>query len=384
MSNPASTPASVSPPAPNRDRPLAPGPAAARLPIDDTRIREIMELAPPSHLLREFPASERAANTTLQARHAIHRILHGADDRLLVVVGPCSIHDYDAAIDYATRLSAQRRELTADLVIVMRVYFEKPRTTVGWKGLINDPHLDDSYRINEGLRLARRILVEVNELDLPAGTEYLDMITPQYFADMIAWGAIGARTTESQVHRELASGLSCPVGFKNGTNGDVKIAVDAIKAASAPHHFLSVTKGGHSAIVHTAGNEDCHIILRGGNAPNYSAESVEATCTELARAGLAARLMIDCSHANSQKKYERQSDVARDVAAQIAAGDGRICGLMIESHLNAGRQDLVPGQPLRYGVSITDACIGWDATVEALATLAEAVRARRVQQADEA
>ena len=248
-----------------------------------------MELAPPSHLLREFPASERAATTTFEARQAIHRILHGADDRLLVVVGPCSIHDYDAAIDYATRLSAQRRELAADLVIVMRVYFEKPRTTVGWKGLINDPHLDDSYRINEGLRLARRILVEVNELDLPAGTEYLDMITPQYFADMIAWGAIGARTTESQVHRELASGLSCPVGFKNGTNGDVKIAVDAIKAASAPHHFLSVTKGGHSAIVHTAGNEDCHIILRGGKTPNYDADSVEATCKELAGAGLAAQ-----------------------------------------------------------------------------------------------
>ncbi len=246
-----------------------------------------MELAPPSHLLREFPASERAATTTFEARQAIHRVLHGADDRLLVVVGPCSIHDYDAAIDYATRLAAERRELAADLVIVMRVYFEKPRTTVGWKGLINDPHLDDSYRINEGLRLARRILVEVNELELPAGTEYLDMITPQYLADMIAWGAIGARTTESQVHRELASGLSCPVGFKNGTNGDVRIAVDAIKAASAPHHFLSVTKGGHSAIVHTAGNEDCHIILRGGRTPNYDAASVEATCKELAGAGLA-------------------------------------------------------------------------------------------------
>ncbi len=248
--------------------------AAANLPIDDTRIREIMELAPPAHLLREFPASERAATTTYDARQAIHRVLHGADDRLLVVVGPCSIHDYDAAIDYATRLAAQKRELAADLIVVMRVYFEKPRTTVGWKGLINDPHLDDSFRINEGLRLARRILLEVNELDLPAGTEYLDMITPQYIADLIAWGAIGARTTESQVHRQLASGLSCPVGFKNGTNGDVRIAVDAIKAASAPHHFLSVTKGGHSAIVHTAGNEDCHIILRGGKATNYDAASV--------------------------------------------------------------------------------------------------------------
>jgi len=368
----------------HRNHPLAAPNSDARPPIDDTRIREIMELAPPSHLLREFAASERAATTTFGARQAIHRILHGADDRLLVVVGPCSIHDYDAAIDYATRLSAQRRDLAADLVIVMRVYFEKPRTTVGWKGLINDPHLDDSYRINEGLRLARRILVEVNELDLPAGTEYLDMITPQYFADMIAWGAIGARTTESQVHRELASGLSCPVGFKNGTNGDVKIAVDAIKAASAPHHFLSVTKGGHSAIVHTAGNEDCHIILRGGKTPNYGADSVEATCKELAGAGLAARLMIDCSHANSQRRHEQQQDVARDIAGQIAGGDGRIFGVMIESHLNPGRQDLVPGEPLRYGVSITDACIGWDATVDALGTLAEAVRARRVKHADEA
>ena len=265
----------------------------------------------------------------------------------------------------------------------MRVYFEKPRTTVGWKGLINDPHLDDSYRINEGLRLARRILVEVNELDLPAGTEYLDMITPQYFADMIAWGAIGARTTESQVHRELASGLSCPVGFKNGTNGDVRIAVDAIKAASAPHHFLSVTKGGHSAIVHTAGNEDCHIILRGGKVPNYDAASVESTCRELAAAGLAAKLMIDCSHANSQRRHENQADVARDVAAQIAGGDDRIFGVMIESHLNPGRQDLVPGQPLQYGVSITDACIGWDATVELLQTLADAVRMRRLKRADD-
>ena len=368
----------------HRNRAASPSQPAARLPIDDTRIREIMELAPPSHLLREFPASERAATTTYEARQAIHRVLHGADDRLLVVVGPCSIHDYDAAIDYATRLSAERRELVADLVIVMRVYFEKPRTTVGWKGLINDPHLDDSYRINEGLRLARRILVEVNELELPAGTEYLDMITPQYFADMIAWGAIGARTTESQVHRELASGLSCPVGFKNGTNGDVRIAVDAIKAASAPHHFLSVTKGGHSAIVHTAGNEDCHIILRGGRTPNYDAASVEAVCKELATAGLAARLMIDCSHANSQRRHEQQPEVARDVAAQIAAGDERIFGVMIESHLNPGRQDLVPGEPLRYGVSITDACIGWDDTRGALATLAEAVRARRLQRADEA
>ena len=366
----------------HRNRSASPSGPTAKHPIDDTRIREIMELAPPAHLLREFPASERAATTTFDARLAIHRVLHGADDRLLVVVGPCSIHDYDAAIEYATLLSAKKRELAADLVIVMRVYFEKPRTTVGWKGLINDPHLDDSYRINEGLRLARRILVEVNELDLPAGTEYLDMITPQYLADMIAWGAIGARTTESQTHRELASGLSCPVGFKNGTNGDVKIAVDAIKAASAPHHFLSVTKGGHSAIVHTAGNEDCHIILRGGKTPNFAAESVNATCKELSAAGLAAKLMIDCSHANSQKRHERQIDVARDIGSQIAGGDGRIIGLMIESHINPGRQDLVPGKPLQYGVSITDACIGWEATVDVLNTLAEAVRLRRRKDAD--
>jgi 3-deoxy-7-phosphoheptulonate synthase len=353
------------------------------LPIDDTRIREIMELAPPAHLLREFPVSERAAKTTFESRQSIHRVLHGADDRLLVIVGPCSIHDYDAAIDYATRLAALKRDLDDDLILVMRVYFEKPRTTVGWKGLINDPRLDDSFRINEGLRLARRILFEINELELPAGTEYLDMITPQYIADLISWGAIGARTTESQVHRELASGLSCPVGFKNGTNGDVRIGVDAIKAASAPHHFLSVTKGGHSAIVHTAGNEDCHLILRGGKTTNYDAASVESTCRELATAGLAARLMIDCSHANSQKQHERQIDVARDVADQIAGGDARIFGVMIESHINSGRQDLVPGQPLQYGVSITDACIGWDSTVEVLKTLADAVRQRRVRLADE-
>ena len=368
----------------NRNRLAAASHPAAKLPIDDTRIREIMELAPPAHLLREFPASERAAATTFETRQAIHRVLHGADDRLLVVVGPCSIHDYDAAIDYATRLAAAKRELASELIVVMRVYFEKPRSTVGWKGLINDPHLDDSYKINEGLRLARRILVEVNELELPAGTEYLDMITPQYIADLIAWGAIGARTTESQVHRELASGLSCPVGFKNGTDGDVRIAVDAIKAASAPHHFLSVTKGGHSAIVHTAGNEDCHIILRGGKTPNFEAASVEATCRELAGAGLAAKLMVDCSHANSRKSHERQVDVARDVAQQIAGGDERIMGAMLESHLNPGRQDLVPGKDLLYGVSITDACIGWESTVDVLGFLADAVRQRRTKLADSA
>src|SRR5438034_6214396 len=306
--------ATVTVPTTHRSKPTVPSTSGPRLPSDDTSIREIMELAPPAHLLREFPTSDAAARTTYEARAAIHRVLHGAADRLLVVVGPCSIHDYDAAIDYATRLSALSREVADDLIVVMRVYFEKPRTTVGWKGLINDPRLDDSFRINEGLRLARRILLEINELALPAGTEYLDMITPQYIADLIAWGAIGARTTESQVHRQLASGLSCPVGFKNGTDGGVKIAVDAIKAASAPHHFLSVTKGGHSAIVHTAGHEACHIILRGGREPNYDAASVDKVCSELGHAGLAARVMIDCSHANRQKPFERQIQVARHVA----------------------------------------------------------------------
>ena len=309
------------------------------------------------------------------ARQAIHRVLHGADDRLLVVVGPCSIHDYDAAIDYATRLAAVKHELADRLIIVMRVYFEKPRTTVGWKGLINDPRLDDSFRINEGLRLARRILLEINELDLPAGTEYLDMITPQYIADLIAWGAIGARTTESQVHRQLASGLSCPVGFKNGTNGDVKIAVDAIKAASAPHHFLSVTKGGHSAIVHTSGNEDCHIILRGGRgARTTTPRAWTSVCAELAHAGLAAHVMIDCSHANSQKQHDRQVAVARD----IGGADRRRRRAHLRRHDREPPQSRPAGPragpAAAYGVSITDACIGWDATVEVLHGLADAVR----------
>ena len=344
--------------------------------IDDTRVREIMELAPPAHLLREFPASADVVRLTFETRGAIHRVLTGEERRLVVVVGPCSIHDHDAAIEYARKLAGLARELAGELVVVMRVYFEKPRTTVGWKGLINDPRLDDSFRINEGLRLARRILLEVNELGVAAGTEYLDMITPQYIADVIAWGAIGARTTESQVHRQLASGLSCPVGFKNGTDGDIGIAVDAIRAAAAPHHFMGVTKGGHSAIVHTTGNDDCHIILRGGREPNYDAASVSAACAALERAGPPQRVMIDCSHANSGKQHERQLDVLRDVASQVAAGERRIIGVMLESHLTAGRQDLVPGKPLAYGVSITDACIGWDATVEALRELARAAAAR--------
>ena len=313
--------------------------------VDDVRIKEIKELSPPGHLLREFPATEQAATTTYDARAAIHRILHGADDRLLVVVGPCSIHDFDAAMEYAQRLKAERDRLAADLLIVMRVYFEKPRTTVGWKGLINDPRLDGSFKINEGLRLARELLWELNEMGLPCATEFLDMITPQYIADLISWGAIGARTTESQVHRELASGLSCPVGFKNGTDGNIRIAVDAIRAAQAPHHFLSVTKAGHSAIVSTNGNEDCHVILRGGKQPNYDAASVDAACTELGKAGLAARVMVDFSHGNSRKDYKRQMEVSTDVAAQMAAGEERIFGVMVESHLNAGRQDLQPGKP---------------------------------------
>lgn len=355
--------------------------ASVKIHIDDVRIQEIKELIPPAHVLREFPATPHAAEVTYETRQSIHRILFGADDRLLVVIGPCSIHDADAALDYARKLKAEADRLKDDLLIVMRVYFEKPRTTVGWKGLINDPYLDNSFRINEGVRLARKLLWEINELGLPAGTEFLDMITPQYIADLISWGAIGARTTESQVHRELASGLSCPVGFKNGTDGNMKIAVDAIKAAQSPHHFLSVTKAGHSAIVSTRGNEDCHVILRGGKTPNYDAASVEAACTELAASGVPGKVMIDFSHANSRKQHRLQIEVAADVGGQIAAGDDRIFGVMIESHLKEGRQDLVPGKALEYGKSITDACIGWEDSVGVLDVLAEAVRQRRVSRA---
>ncbi len=344
---------------------------------DDLRIRAIKELAPPAHLIREFPCGEKAATVVHDARQAIHRVLHDLDDRLIVVVGPCSIHDVRAAREYAGRLVEQRRRLAADLEIVMRVYFEKPRTTVGWKGLINDPNLDGSFEINRGLRLARELLLDATEMGLPAGCEYLDMITPQYLADLVSWGAIGARTTESQVHRELASGLSCPVGFKNGVDGSVRIAIDAVKAARQPHHFLSVTKGGHSAIVSTSGNEDCHIILRGGRTPNYDAASVASTCQEMAAAGLAQRLMIDASHANSAKRPERQIPVCQDIAGQIGEGERRIVGVMVESHLVAGRQDLVPGKDLVYGQSITDACIGWEDTVPVLDLLATAVRRRR-------
>jgi 3-deoxy-7-phosphoheptulonate synthase len=348
---------------------------------DDLRIREIKELAPPSHAIREFPCTEKASGVVHAARQAIHRVLHGMDDRLVVVVGPCSIHDVRAAKEYAARLLEERRRHAADLELVMRVYFEKPRTTVGWKGLINDPELDGTFEINRGLRIARQLLLDIDELGLPAGCEFLDMITPQYIADLVAWGAIGARTTESQVHRELASGLSCPVGFKNGTDGNVRIAIDAIKAAQQPHHFLSVTKGGHSAIVSTNGNEDCHVILRGGKVPNYDAASVEGACQAIARSGLAQRLMIDASHANASKKPENQVPVCAEIGAQVAAGEERIVGVMIESHLVAGRQDLVAGKPLTYGQSITDGCLGWEDTVRALDGLAAAVRQRRVKGA---
>ena len=348
---------------------------------DDVRIREIKELVPPAHVFREYPLSNRAAQTTYAARQAIHRVLHGADDRLLVVIGPCSIHDYDAAMEYAKKLSREADKYRDDLIVVMRVYFEKPRTTVGWKGLINDPRLDNTFRINEGIRLARRILLEINEMDLPCATEFLDTITPQYTADLIAWGAIGARTTESQVHRELASGLSCPVGFKNGTDGNMRIAVDAIRSANSPHHFLSVTKNGHTAIVSTMGNEDCHVILRGGKEPNFDAPSVEAASAEIAKAGLAARLMVDFSHGNSRKQFKLQMEVSDSVAAQIAAGEERIMGVMVESHLVEGRQDLSPEKPLTYGQSITDACINWEDSLTVLDQLAAAVRARRVAEA---
>ncbi len=344
---------------------------------DDLRIVEIKEVANPLAVLKEHPITEAASRTTFATRRAIHDILHGHDDRLLVVIGPCSIHDVAAAREYATRLEPMVTALEDTLLVVMRVYFEKPRTTVGWKGLINDPDLDGSFHVNKGLRLARRLLLDLNEMGVPAGTEYLDLLTPQYVADLISWGAIGARTTESQVHREMASGLSCPVGFKNGTDGSLGIAVDAIRAASHPHHFLSLTKGGHSAIFSTRGNEDCHVILRGGSEPNYDAESVGQACAALERAGLPSRVMIDFSHGNSRKQPERQLQVAENVADQIAGGDHRIIGAMVESHLLGGRQDAGAGRALVYGQSITDACLGWDDSVGLLETLAAAVGRRR-------
>ena len=349
---------------------------------DDERIKEITVLPPPEHLIRFFPIrGTKVENLITRTRRAIHDIMAGKDDRLLVVIGPCSIHNPEAALEYARKLQAAREKYKDTLEIVMRVYFEKPRTTVGWKGLINDPYLDESYRIDEGLRIARQLLIDINRLGVPAGSEFLDVISPQYIGDLISWGAIGARTTESQVHRELASGLSAPIGFKNGTDGNIRIATDAIQSASRGHHFLSVHKNGQVAIVDTKGNKDCHVILRGGKTPNYDAASVAAACKDLEAAKLPATLMVDCSHANSSKQHERQQDVARDIAAQVAAGSRSIFGLMIESHLVAGAQKFTPGkdQPtaLTYGQSITDACLGWDASLATLEELSAAVSTRR-------
>ncbi len=349
---------------------------------DDERIVDVTPLPPPEHLIRFFPIRGTAVEGLVSGtRQKIRDILHGRDDRLLVVIGPCSIHDPAAALDYARRLLPLREKHADTLEIVMRVYFEKPRTTVGWKGLINDPYLDGSFRIDEGLRIARQLLVDINRLGVPAGSEFLDTISPQYIGDLISWGAIGARTTESQVHRELASGLSAPIGFKNGTDGNIKIATDAIQAAARPHHFLSVHKNGQVSIVETRGNADCHVILRGGKAPNYDAASVAAACADLGAAKLEPRLMVDCSHANSSKQHQRQIDVAQDIAAQMASGSRSIFGVMVESHLVGGAQKFNPGQDkpaaLAYGQSITDACIGWDDSAAVLQTLADAVKAQR-------
>lgn len=351
---------------------------------DNERIRDITVLPPPEHLVRFFPIRGTAVEALItNTRRRIHDIMRAKDDRLLVVIGPCSIHNPTAAVEYASRLKGQREKYAGTLEIVMRVYFEKPRTTVGWKGLINDPYLDETFRIDEGLRMARQLLIEINRLGLPAGSEFLDVISPQYLGDLISWGAIGARTTESQVHRELASGLSAPIGFKNGTDGNIKIATDAIQAAAGGHHFLSVHKNGQVAIVQTYGNKDCHVILRGGKAPNYDAASVALACRDLERAKLPTSLMVDCSHANSNKQFERQLEVARDLAAQIAAGSTSVFGVMLESHLNAGAQKFKPGKDdlskLEYGKSITDACLGWDDSCKAMALLSQAVTARRMR-----
>ncbi len=351
---------------------------------DDQRIKDITVLPPPEHLIRFFPIQNTPVEQLItRTRKTIHQIMHGKDDRLLVVIGPCSIHDPAAAVEYARRLMVEREKYADTLEIVMRVYFEKPRTTVGWKGLINDPYLDESCRIDEGLRIARQLLIEINRLGLPAGSEFLDVISPQYIGDLISWGAIGARTTESQVHRELASGISAPIGFKNGTDGNIKIATDAIQAAAGGHHFLSIHKNGQVAIVQTKGNKDCHVILRGGKAPNYDAASVQAACTELEKSKLPATLMVDCSHANSNKQHERQLDVARDIAGQISAGSHQVFGVMIESHLQGGAQKFTPGKDdvskLEYGKSITDACLNWDDSLACLETLSQAVAARRAR-----
>ncbi|MDR5760139.1 3-deoxy-7-phosphoheptulonate synthase [Caballeronia sp. LZ035] len=348
--------------------------------IDDTRIGAVRPLISPALLLDELPVTPGVQTLVEASRAAIARILHGQDDRLVVVVGPCSIHDHDQAMEYAQRLKTVAEKLRDDLLIVMRVYFEKPRTTVGWKGYINDPRLDGSFRINEGLRRARELLLDISELGLPTATEFLDLLSPQYIADLIAWGAIGARTTESQSHRQLASGLSCPIGFKNGTDGGVQVAADAIVAARASHAFMGMTKMGMAAIFETRGNDDCHVILRGGkNGPNYDAQGVGEACASLAKLGQREQVMIDCSHANSNKSHLRQVDVAQDIARQLEAGERRITGVMIESHLEEGRQDLKPGVPLKHGVSITDACLGWTQSEPVLDLLAEAVRKRRVR-----
>ena len=347
--------------------------------IDDTRIKTVRPLLTPALLEEWLPATEQALALVESSRRAISRVLHGEDDRLVVVVGPCSIHDHAQAMEYARQLKAQADALQDDLLIVMRVYFEKPRTTVGWKGYINDPYRDGSFNVNEGLKLARQLLLEVLELGLPTGTEFLDLLSPQFISDLVSWGAIGARTTESQSHRQLASGLSCPVGFKNGTDGGVKVASDAIVAAQSSHAFMGMTKMGQSAIFETRGNQDCHVILRGGKQPNYSAADVQAACELLEKSGLRPQVMVDMSHANSSKQHRRQIDVAADVAQQIAAGDQRITGVMIESHLSEGRQDIVEGQDLAYGVSLTDACISMAQTIPVLQQLAAAVRTRRTQ-----
>ena len=349
---------------------------------DNQRIKDITVLPPPEHLIRFFPIAGTPIEKMIgQTRRSIHNIMAGRDDRLLLVIGPCSIHDPGAAMDYARRLKVQRDKYAGTLEIVMRVYFEKPRTTVGWKGLINDPYLDESFRIDEGLRMARQLLIEINRLGLPAASEFLDVISPQYLGDLIAWGAIGARTTESQVHRELASGLSAPIGFKNGTDGNIRIASDAIHAAAGGHHFLSVHKNGQVAIVQTKGNQDCHVILRGGRIPNYDAASVAAACAELEKSKLPQTLMVDCSHANSSKQHERQRDVAADIAAQVAKGSRQVFGVMVESHLSAGAQKFTPGKDkadkLEYGKSITDACLGWEDSLPLLDLLSQAVLKRR-------
>ncbi len=344
---------------------------------DDTRIKSVSEVVAPANLHESLPITDTASDTVFNTRSAIHKVLHGEDDKLVVIVGPCSIHDNKAALEYATRLSELKKQYQDELVVVMRVYFEKPRTTVGWKGLINDPDLNGSFQINKGVKIARELLLELNNIGIPAATEFLDLITPQYFADLISWGAIGARTTESQVHRELASGLSCPVGFKNGTNGNLRVAVDAMRAVQDPHIFLSVTKQGHSAIFSTTGNNDCHVILRGGKKPNYDSDSISASVSELKSAGMNPLIMVDLSHGNSQKDYQRQVEVAENIANQVRNGQHNIMGVMIESHLNEGNQSVGDGTSLKYGQSITDGCISWEATVDILAKLAEAVQTRR-------